>query len=103
MKKTIFFFCILAIAQLSYAQKGSVHDLLNKLASEKNDNTRIDLINNFISNTAEVDPILDLKNSQLILLDAQKRKDKVSEAIALSNIAYDYRAFGNTEKVLLMI
>ncbi|MGB4843147.1 MAG: tetratricopeptide repeat protein, partial [Ferruginibacter sp.] len=30
--------------------------------------------------------------------DAQKRKDKVSEAIALANIAYDYRALGNTEK-----
>lgn len=100
MKKTIALFCILAIAQLSYAQKGSVNDLLNSLASEKNDNTRIDLINKFIANTAEVDPILDLKNSQLILLDAQKRKDKISEAIALSNIAYDYRAFGNRAKSL---
>lgn len=100
MKKTFTLFCILAITQLSYAQNEPVNNLLKSLASEKNDNTRIDLINDFISNTAEVDPILDLKNSQLILLDAQKRKDKISEAIALSNIAYDYRAFGNTEKSL---
>jgi tetratricopeptide (TPR) repeat protein len=40
--------------------------------------------------------VLDLKNSQRILQYAQKNNDKISEVMALSNIAYDYRAMGNT-------
>jgi tetratricopeptide (TPR) repeat protein len=78
------------------AQTQSVNVFLQKLSAEKDENKRIFLIIDFLANTAEVDPVLDLKNSQKILQYAQKNKDKISEVMALSNIAYDYRAMGNT-------
>ncbi|MEO7524230.1 MAG: tetratricopeptide repeat protein, partial [Ferruginibacter sp.] len=98
MKKIILFPYFFITMQSSFAQKQPVDILLSKLAVERNDNKRIDLINDFLANTAEVDPVLDLDNSQKLLLYAQKNNDKISEAVALANIGYDYRALGNTAK-----
>ena len=51
--------------------------LLPKLAAEKNDDFRFKLIDNFFSNTAESDPMLDLKNAQRLLIYSQEKKDKI--------------------------
>ena len=88
----------MAGVQTVCSQKTSLDSLIQKLAAEKNEAKRIDLINVFTANTAEIDPVSDLQNNQKILQYAQNKNDKIIEAIALSNIAYDYRAFGNTEK-----
>jgi tetratricopeptide (TPR) repeat protein len=100
VKKTIALFCFSLVMIPAFSQADSIDALLNRLGAEKNDNNRIDLINEFLSYTSEVDPVLDMRNSQKILLYAQKNEDKISEAMALTEIGYDYRAFGNTEKSL---
>jgi tetratricopeptide (TPR) repeat protein len=101
MKKLLFAILSLAVIQTAVAQTMPLDSLMLKLRTEKNAENRIDLANIFLSNTAEVDPVLDLQNSQKILQFAQSNKDKVIEALTLSNIGYDYRAFGNTATSLM--
>ncbi len=100
MKKVLFLFGFLISIQIGFSQNSDVDALFKKIAAEKDENSRIDIIIDFLANTSEVDPVLDMQNCQKILLHAQKNKDKITEAMALSNIAYDYRAFGNTAKSL---
>lgn len=83
-----------------FAQSSEIDVRLQKIAAEKNDDKRIDLINALLSNTAEINPISAMQNAQTILLYSQKNKDRITEALALSEIGYNYRAFGNTEKSL---
>jgi tetratricopeptide (TPR) repeat protein len=74
--------------------------MLQKIAAEKDDNTRIDLINDLFSGTLDSDPVLDMQNAQKLLLQSQKNKDKIAEIMALTSMGYDYRSFGNTSKSL---
>ena len=96
----MFLLGFLLCVQVAFSQNADVDALFKKIATEKNENNRIDIIIYFLGNTSEVDPVLDMQNCQTILLQSQKNKDKITEAMALSNIAYDYRAFGNTAKSL---
>ncbi|MEO8772493.1 MAG: tetratricopeptide repeat protein, partial [Ferruginibacter sp.] len=98
MKIMLSVICFFINLQTPFAQQERVDTLLSKIILEKNENKRIDLVNDFLGNTAETDPLLDLANSQKILLHAQKNKDKITEGVILSNIGYDYRALGNTSK-----
>ena len=98
MKKIIIIFCFIASMQTVFAQANSIEILIQKLGAEKNEAKRIDLINGFVGKSAEVDPVSDLQNNQKILQYAKSKHDEIVEAMALANIAYDYRAFGNTKK-----
>ncbi|MEO7393613.1 MAG: tetratricopeptide repeat protein [Chitinophagaceae bacterium] len=100
MKRVMFVFGLILSIQFAFSQDADVDALFKKIATERDENNRIDIIIDFLGNTSEVDPVLDMQNCQKILLQSQKNKDKITEAMALSNIAYDYRAFGNTAKSL---
>jgi len=39
-----------------------------------------------------------MQNAQKLLLLSQKNKDRIAEAMALTEIGYSYRSFGNTPK-----
>jgi tetratricopeptide (TPR) repeat protein len=100
MKKIIILLSFLFSINASSSQSENIDTMLKKIAEEKNDNTRIDLINDLFSSTMETKPILDMQNAQKLLLQSQKNKDKIAEAMALSAIGGDYRSFGNTSKSL---
>ncbi len=99
-KKTLICFYFLVSMLTAYAQNQSIDTLIHKVAAEKNDDLRFELLNDFFSNTAETNPMLELKNAQKLLDYSQNSKDKLSEAFALCRIGYSYRIFGNTEKFL---
>ncbi|MCX6162276.1 MAG: hypothetical protein NTV87_13205 [Ignavibacteriae bacterium] len=96
--KIIILFSLLLSINTAFSQNDSIDIKLQKISAEKDDNTRIDLINNLFLNTSESNPVLDMENAQKLLLQSQKNKDKTAEAMALTEIAYDYRALGNTPK-----
>src|ERR1035437_2683869 len=100
MKKVIILFSLLLSINAAFSQGENFDTMLKKIAAEQDDNTRIDLINHFFSSTADSDPVLDMQNAQNLLLQSQKNKDKITEAMALTEIGYDYRSFGNTSKSL---
>ena len=92
--------CVLLSINVSFPQSENIDTMLKKITSEKDDNTRIDLINTLSSSTLDSDPVLDMQNAQKLLLLSQKNKDRIAEAMALTEIGYNYRSFGNTPKSL---
>ncbi|MCX6225545.1 MAG: hypothetical protein NTV01_12480 [Bacteroidia bacterium] len=100
MKKTIILFSLLLSINPVFSQSGNIDTMLQKIAAEKDDNIRIDLINDLYSGTTETDPVLDMNIAQKLLFQSQKNKDKVSEAMALLEIGYSNRSFGYTQKSL---
>ena len=49
---------------------------------------------------SETNPVLDMKNAEVILLHGRRHNDKICEVLGLACLGYDYRAFGNTAKSL---
>jgi tetratricopeptide (TPR) repeat protein len=98
MKILLIFFCLLVSISTAFAQSDLIDLKLQKIAAEKDDNTRIDLINDLTSIIVDVNPLLDLQINQKLLLQSRKNKDKIAEAMALTGIGYDQRSYGNTPK-----
>jgi adenylate cyclase len=98
MKKIIILFGFLVCINAIFSQSENIDTMLQKIASEKDDNTRIDLINDYISITSESDPLKDMQINHMFLSQARKINDKITEAMALSGIGYDYMSLGNTPK-----
>ena len=100
MKNFIPLFCFLLSIQFSFAQTADPEAMLRKIAAEKDDNNRVDLILQLYAATQESDPVLDMQNAQKLLLQSQNNKDKIGEAAALGEMGYNYWSFGNTVKHL---
>jgi len=100
MKKIITFFCFFIISQTAFAQNVDAAATLKKIAVEKDDDRRVDLILECFGVTQESDPVLDMQNAQQLLLQSQKNNDKIGEAAALGEMGYNYWSFGNTVKHL---
>ena len=100
MRKTHILISFFFFVNLIFSQNTEIDAILSKIKYEKNDNKRVALVISFFSNTADKNPSLDLKNASEILLISQKNNDKVIEAVALSQIAIDYRQLGSTIKSL---
>ena len=100
MRKKYLLISFLLFVNLIYSQNKEIDAILPKIKAEKNDNKRVALVISFFSNTMDTNPLLDLKNAREILLISQKNNDKIIEAVALSQIAIDYRQLGNTIKSL---
>jgi hypothetical protein len=98
MKKILILLSLLASINAAFSQNDSTDFKLQKIFAEKDDNKRIDLIME-LSN-AETNPLLDMQFAQKVLLQSQKNKDKILEAMALSGIGFNYRSFGNIPKSL---
>ncbi len=100
MKKIILLIYFIVSLQTTFSQSNNIDTTLQTIIAEKDDYKRIDMMIHFFGMTSEIDPVLDMQNAQKLLSLAKKNKDKITEAFALSEIGYDYRAFGNTAKSL---
>jgi tetratricopeptide (TPR) repeat protein len=93
MKKLIFLFSFFISVNPVFSQSENFETMLQKIAAEKDDNTRIDLIVDLFLSTYDSNPVLDMQNAQKLLLQSQKNKDRIAEVMALTEIGYDYRSF----------
>ena len=100
IKKIYFFICLMLAMQVAYPQGLNVDSMLQKIALEKDDNQRIDLIYSIYSATSETDPQISIANAQKVLEQSQKNNDKIGEAMALATTGASYRLMGNTTKGL---
>ena len=100
MKKISILFSLFFCITIVFSQSENIDSMLQQIAAEKDNNVRIDLINDLYSSTTETNPVLDTQIAQKLLIQSQKNKDKVSEAMALLEIGYSNRAFGYTQKSL---
>ncbi len=105
MKKIITLFCFIAsmipiVVGTAFAQTPDIDSLLPKIAVEKNDNLRIDIIYRSLVQIGESNPLLGLKYAQKLLEYSQNYKDKIGEAYAMSYMGKMYGVSGNIEKGL---
>jgi tetratricopeptide (TPR) repeat protein len=99
MRKIAFLVCLCAYLNNAYSQNSNLDSLLQKVSLEKNDSVRFYLAASGLT-ISETNPVLDMKNAEVILVHGQKTKDKVCQVLGLSCLGYDYRAFGNTARSL---
>ena len=100
MRKPILFLLFFSLFSVSAQSQNEVNALIQKLEIIKSDDARVDILFNFISNTSESDPAQDFKNGQNLLHYARQHHDEVSESLALNQIGYNYKQFGNFTKGL---
>ena len=99
MKKVIYLFCFCLILLGYKAQTQNLNELLRQISLEKNDSARFYLAFSGLT-VSETNPVLDMKNAEIILVHGQKTNDKVCQVLGLACLGYDYRAFGNTARSL---
>jgi tetratricopeptide (TPR) repeat protein len=100
MRKTLFFLLFFPFLTISVNAQMPIDALIQKLETTKSDDERVDALFNFISNTSEFDPVQDFKNGQKLLRYSRKHHDDVAESLALNQISYNYKQFGNFAKGL---
>ncbi len=100
MKKIIILLYFFVSMQTAFAQSQDIDAMLQKIAVEKDDNMRIDIIYRSLVQIGESNPLLGLKYAQVLLEYSQKNKDKIGEAYAMSYMGKMYGVSGNIEKGL---
>ena len=100
MKKIMTFFCFLLSMQTAFSQNEGIDSMLQKIAAEKDDSRRIDIIYSSLVIIGETNPVLGLKYAQKLLDYSQINKDKIGEAYAISYMGKMYGVSGNMEKSL---
>lgn len=100
MKRIIVLIACLSVFLPTVSAAGDVDSMLQLIVAEKDDNARIDLIYAVYSATSESDPQISIEREQKVLEAAQKRNDRIGEAMALATTGASYRLMGNTAKGL---
>lgn len=100
MKKIFLLLCFLPVVQTAFTQSPGMDTILQKIAAEKDDYKRLDLVMKVYTETFETKPELTLQNLQAVLSHSQKSNDKLTEGLALVNMGACYRSMGNTVKGL---
>jgi tetratricopeptide (TPR) repeat protein len=95
MKNLLFlFFCLLCIHR-AFPQSQAVDSLLQKLAVEKNEDKKVDLIVSLFLTGLDKDPYLTIQTGHAVLKQAQENNDLIKEASAYCILATGYRISGN--------
>jgi len=78
----------------------TIDSVLVKIAAEKNDDARVEIIADIFYETAESDPLQALENLQKIELQSLDHDDPIGASLALACMAYHYRSLGNNAKAM---
>jgi tetratricopeptide (TPR) repeat protein len=100
MKKLITLFCFVASLQTAFAQKTNVDSILQKVAVEKDDNKRFDLLISMVGTEINNDPKWCIETGLKILNQAQRENDKIGITVGYSFLGQGYRLLGNPIKAL---
>ncbi len=100
MIKTITLFCLILISQFAFAQADSIDIKLQTILAEKNAETRMDLLNIYLGDLADYDPLLTQNVVQKFLTIAKKNKDTLSETYAISQLSFLFYLNGDNTKSL---
>lgn len=108
MKRFVVLSLTLFIALSSIAQSVKVdfsqpppdlEKLMPRILSEKNDSMRYYLVLSALT-ISETNPVLDMYNSEKIMLAGNKVKDPICQVLGYGCLGYDYKALGNNVKSL---
>ena len=100
MKKIIILLCFIASVQPAFSQNLNVDSLLQKLAVEKNEDKKVDLIVSIWDSRSSFDPYPLIQTGQALLKQAVENKDIIKEASAYCFLGTGYRISGNPIRAL---
>src|SRR4051812_13867944 len=95
MKNLLILFCLLLSVHSTFSQSVSVDSLLQKLAAEKKEDKKVDLIVSLFLTGLDKDPYVTIQTGQAVLKQAQENNDIIKEASAYCILATGYRISGN--------
>jgi tetratricopeptide (TPR) repeat protein len=102
MKNLLFLFCFLLCIHRTYSQKQSVDSLLQKLAVEKDDDRKVELVVGLFLTGLDRDPYLTIETGQALLKQGQQNNDPIKEASAYCILGTGLRVSGDPIKGLQM-
>jgi tetratricopeptide (TPR) repeat protein len=95
IKKIVILCCFFVGTQVVFSQTAGIDTALKRIALEKDESKRIDLVLGLFATVQESDPAMDMEYAKQLLQQSHDIEDPVGEALALSEIGYAYRGFGN--------
>ena len=93
--KQRFLLCCLLCTVIATVFAQDENTLLRQIAGEKNDSLRIEQIIRLFALHQDTDPLKDMQAAKNLLQHAYDAEDRVSEAMALSEIGYAYKSIGD--------
>ncbi len=84
MKKAMLLFGFLLIIHTVFSQSQSIGSILQKIAVEKEEDKKVDLIISIWATALDRDPNLTIKTGQTLLNQGQEKNDIIREASAYS-------------------
>lgn len=90
----MFLFCFLFCISTAFSQKKTVDSLMQKIAVEKDEDKKVDLIVGLFLAGIDRDPYLEIRTGQTLLTQAQKNNDIIKEASAYCILGTAYRISG---------
>jgi tetratricopeptide (TPR) repeat protein len=100
MKIIITLLCFVSSIQTAFAQKLNVDSIVQKIALEKDEDKKVDLIFSFYSPGFDASPAAMMEAGQALLKQSEKTKDLLLEASSYCFIGFGYRMAGNFIKGL---
>ena len=100
MKRIIILFCFVAGMQTVFAQKTNIDSILQKVAVEKDDNKKFDLLISLIGTEINNDPKWCIETGLKILNQSKNESNNIEKTIAYIFLGQGYRLLGNSVKAL---
>lgn len=99
-KKIIAFFFFVAGIQTAVAQKTNVDSILQKVAIEKDEDKKVDLLVSMVSTEINNDPVWGIETGLKLLNQSNKGNNNIELSVAYSFLGQGYRLLGNNIKAL---
>jgi len=100
MKKIITLFCFIVGMQTTFAQKTNVDSILQKVAAERDDDKKVDLLVSLLTAEINNDPQWGIETGLKILNQSKKENNYIEQSVAYSFLGQGYRLLGNNIKAL---
>ena len=100
MKKIITLFCFIASMQMAFAQKTNVDSILQKVAVERNEDKKFDLLISLIGTEINNNPEWCIQTGLKILNQSKSDNKNIEMTVAYSFLGQGYRLLGNSIKAL---
>ena len=100
MKKVITLFCFVASIQAAFAQKPNVDSILQKVAIEKEEDKKVDLLVSLVTAEINNNPEWAIETGLKLLNQSKKENNNIELSVACSFLGQGYRLLGNNIKAL---
>ncbi|MBK8140549.1 MAG: tetratricopeptide repeat protein [Chitinophagaceae bacterium] len=100
MKSILILFCFIVSMLTGFAQKPNVDSILLKIAVEKDEDKKVDLLVSMVSTEINNDPEWGIETGLKLLNQSKRGNNNIELSVAYSFLGQGYRLLGNNIKAL---